>query len=348
MANWGFMGAGAVSRNFADSLRFVDSATPWSVASRSSANASAFAGTFGIDHVFTDYAEMLADPALDVVYIATPSALHAQHAIEAIEAGKAVLVEKPFATSASDAARVVDAARSHKVFCMEGMWMRFIPAIIELKKLIESGTIGEPRLLIANLGYGIAYDPSSRFYDKAAGGGALLDLGVYPVSLAHFLFGTPTSVEGQTVMTPSDVDQLAAILLRFDDVVAQLSCSFVSRMSNDAIVIGTGGSIKLGAPLHSPTQLSVSHEKPSTPASASGGTRSKLAASPALVALKRKVAPLLAPLRHRGNGISKPFPGFGYQFEIAEVERCLADGLLESTQMSLDETLAVMQSIDKV
>jgi predicted dehydrogenase len=346
MANWGFMGSGTVSRHFADSLRFVASAKPWSVTSRSQENAQRFATQVGIDRVFTDYSEMLADPALDVVYIATPTAMHADHALQAIESGKSVLVEKPFSTSAAAARPVVEAARRKGVFCMEGMWMRFVPAVIEFRRLIESGAIGEPRQLIASLGYGIAYDPTSRFYDKAAGGGALLDLGVYPISLAHFLFGAPTSINGHAVMTESGVDQVTNILLGFEKLTAQLSCSFVNRMDNDAVVIGTQGSIKLRAPLHSSTEVVVTQELPVSPAAASGGARGRLASIPALVALKRRVAPLLRTLRNRGGSIRKPFPGFGYQFEIEEVERCLASGLRESDQMSLDETIAVLETMD--
>lgn len=346
MANWGFMGAGTVSRHFADSLRFIDSASPWSVTSRALANAESFAAQLGINKVFTDYAEMLADPSLDVVYIATPSSMHAEHALQAIEAGKAVLVEKPFAVSAAQARPVVEAAHRKGVFCMEGMWMRFIPAVIEFRNLIRSGAIGEPRQLLASLGYGIAYDPDSRFYDKAAGGGALLDLGVYPISLAHFLFGRPQRVDSHSVMTDSGVDQLTSLLMSFEQLTAQLSCSFVNRLSNDAIVIGTQGSIRLQAPLHSSQEIVVSHELPATPAASSGGTRGLLASIPALVALKRRLAPVLRPLRDRGKRVRKPFPGFGYQFEIAEVERCLAVGLTESGQMPLKETIAVLETMD--
>jgi predicted dehydrogenase len=345
MANWGFMGAGTVSRHFAASLRFVDGAVPWSVTSRSAASANSFATQFGISHAFTDYSEMLADPDLRVVYIATPSALHAEHALQAIEAGKAVLVEKPFATTAAHARRVIDAARKRNVFCMEGMWMRFIPAIIELKRLIEAGAIGEPRSLSASLGYGIAYDPKSRFYDPDAGGGALLDLGVYPVSLAHFLFGRPVHIDGRTTMTESGVDEQAGMLLSFDGVIAQLSCSFVNRLSNDAVVTGTQGSITVCPPLHSSTQLLINHATPVLPGADAGGARARLASSPALVALKRRLAPILRPLRNPAQRLRKPFPGFGYQFEIAEVERCLADGRLESRQMSLDETIAVLETL---
>ncbi len=346
MANWGFMGAGTVSRHFADSLRFVDTASAWSVTSRSAANAQSFAKQLGISNVFTDYDEMLADPALDVIYIATPTAMHADHALQAIKAGKSVLVEKPFATSAAEAKPVVEAARRKGVFCMEGMWMRFIPAVVEFRRLIQSGAIGEPRQLIASLGYGIAYDPASRFYDKTAGGGALLDLGIYPISLAHFLFGIPTHVDGHRIMTESDVDQVTNILMSFDQLTAQLSCSFVNRMDNDAIVIGTQGSIRLQAPVHSSTEIVVSHEVPASPAAASGGTRGRLASIPALVALKRRVAPLLRPLRNRGERIRIPFPGFGYQFEIEEVEHCLENGTTESERMSLDESIAVLETLD--
>jgi dihydrodiol dehydrogenase / D-xylose 1-dehydrogenase (NADP) len=346
MSRWGFLGAGHVSREFAHSLRLVPGATLRSVASRTASSAASFAQEFDIPQSFSDYAAMLADDDLDVVYIATPSQFHDEHAVLALEAGKAVLVEKPFATSAAGAQRIVDAARANERFCMEGMWMRFIPAIRALKQLIDAGEIGTPKILTASLGFRIPYSPDSRYYRPELGGGSLLDLGVYPISLAFFLLGHPSEVSCQMTLTETGVDQQASALLKHGDALAQLSCGFVDRLDNGAGIVGTEGAIRIAPPVYAPTRLLLEQSSPvSQPSGTSPGPKKKLPHAFA-VDLRRRLLPVARTLLRPPRRITRNFSGFGYQFEAAEVERCLAARELESPTMPLDESLAILRVVD--
>ena len=188
---WGILGTGRVAGRFAQALRELDDARLLAAGSRRLATAEAFARHHGVERAYGSYAQLAADPDLDIVYVASPHALHREHSLLCLEAGRAVLCEKPFALNATEAREVIASARSRGLFCMEAMWTRFLPAMRRLTELVDAGAIGELRMVTAQLGFPSEPDPSSRLFDPALGGGALLDLGVYPLALASQLLGRP-------------------------------------------------------------------------------------------------------------------------------------------------------------
>jgi len=339
---WGILGTGAIAALFAEGLEALPDAPLVAIGSRTREGAESFAREYGVKRAYGSYEELVRDPEVDVVYIATPNSAHAGNAILAIEHGKAVLCEKPFTMDAAEARRVIEAARRHKVFCMEGMWMRFVPAVRELAGLVRGGAIGDVRMLNAGLGFPFVYDPKHRVFDPAMGGGAMLDLGVYPLSLAFHLLGRPKSFVTQAVLGETGVDEQASVLFTFDEGrQASITTSIRKRTTNDAAIFGTDGMIHLHEPIYCPQSLSV---HPTTRQGGSGrGKRERLGR-----VKHHPVARTLATLvkKARARTILRHTIGNGYAHEIIEVMRCLREGAKESPIMPLDESLAIMETMD--
>lgn len=242
---WGILGTGAIAQKFASDLALVRDARLVAVASRTMARASAFAAAFAIPTALEGCEALARCADIDIIYIATPNSDHAAAALTCIAAKKAVLIEKPMATSVAEARQIAEAADAQGVFCMEAMWMRFTPGVVRAKAMIEAGAIGEVRHLQANLFYPQPYATDSRFFSAALGGGALLDLGVYPISLAIHLLGRPSTIAGSMVTTASGVDAQATAALGWDNKTAALSCGFTAEGDNSANVIGSQGHLRL-------------------------------------------------------------------------------------------------------
>jgi predicted dehydrogenase len=349
LVRWGLLGAGLVSRQFALCLRLLPDTRVVAVASRTRAHAEGLAQELGA-RASADYEALFADPEVDVVYIATPPGLHAAHALRAIARGKAVLCEKPFADSARAARDIVGAARERRVFCMEAMWMRFMPVIEQLKLRLARGDIGQVRMLQAELGFAIPERPGSRYYDSALGGGALLDLGVYPLSLAYHLLGPPSAAALFETPAASGVDAQVVLTLKYPGALASLSASFANRARNNAFVLGSAGQIELSPPLYAPTEMLITRTRPeAAPRRGGGGLGPLLERSPRWVELRRRLTPVIKPIVRRNHErVVCNFPGFGYQFEAAEVLRCLRAGELESPHMPLDESVAILALIERL
>ena len=237
--HWGILGTGVVAQDFVRGLRAVPGAELSAVGSRTPANADKFARAFAAPHGYASYDELVNDRAVDVVYVATPAAFHRDHCLLALAAGKPVLCEKPFATTAAEAREVVAKARSARLFCMEAMWMRFLPAIARLRELLDKKVIGEVRLVSADMGFPAAYDPASRFFDPKLGGGAMLDLGVYLLSLAFFVLGRPDRVVAQATIGPTGVDEDSSTVLHYPGgKLAVLTASLRVELTGEALIIG--------------------------------------------------------------------------------------------------------------
>ena len=349
MARWGLMGAGGVSCHFAASLQFVPNATIQAVVSRSQERASSFARSYGAKEFYTDYTDMLADPAVEIVYVATPTAFHAAHAIQALEAGKAVLVEKPFAATKEEAQQIADAARASGRFCMEGMWMRFVPAVQDIRRAVLAGELGTPRLLQADIGFHIPYAADSRFYSREAGGGVILDLGIYGLSLAQYLLGWPDSLDAQIFEAPNGVDEQASISLKCGETMVQIMCSFAGRLTNTARLAGTDATIEVHEPFFAPHAYTLERMTQSPSASHRSNTvkRSVFDRYPLLARFRHSARPLVQRLRGRRANVSHRFNGYGYQFEAMEAQRCLAAGLTESKTMPLDDSVRLIELVDR-
>lgn len=244
---WGILGPGNIARKFALGLQETTRARIQAVASSNPERAANFAQDFQVPTVHASYEELAADPEVDIIYIATTHNFHEKHALLCIEAGKSVLVEKPLATNLLQAQNIVDAASEKGVFLMEAMWTRFLPAWVEIRKWIAEDLIGEIKYLKADFGFHGEWDPLNRKFNPDLAGGALLDIGIYPLALAYMLFGEePISVGTSASLCETGVDEQSAFLFGYQHgAIAELSSTFLGNTANDAIIIGTKGQIRV-------------------------------------------------------------------------------------------------------
>ncbi len=343
---FGIWGTGFIAQQLAADIPLVPGATLHAVASRDAARAKAFAATYKALKSYEGLAAMLADPDLDAVYLASPNHRHAPDSLQCIAAGKAVLCEKPFAVTAAEAQTVVDAARARRVFCMEAMWTRFFPAIAETKRLIASGELGRIALLQGTFA-SAAPPSSSRFAPLDQGGGALLDLGVYLVSLSQHLLGEPAKVRAHATLAPGGADATSTVHLAWPDgTLATFSSSLRVNGANEFLIAGDRATLHLPDPFYSPHRLELTPQDPPREGP-STSTRFPKPRPAAVRKLRRQLTPILALLRPPTTRTFH-FPGNGYQFQLAEVVHCLNHGQTESSIMPLEDTLAVMRTLDKI
>jgi predicted dehydrogenase len=309
---WGIIGPGRIAEKVVEDFAVVADGRAVAVASRSLQRAQDFANRHGLERAYGSYGELLADPEIDVLYLATPHTQHAAVACAALRAGKALLVEKAFTATSAGAAEVVDVARSTGTFVMEAMWTRFQPAVGAMRELIAAGAIGEVRSVQADLGVERVFDPDDRLFSLELGGGALLDLGVYVVSFAQMLLGTPDTVSAVGSLFPTGVDAEATLLLGYSDGrSAALMTSLRNALPGQARVFGTHGWIDVLPRFHHPQTIVL----------------------------------------HRGDGepetLVRPQLGGGYAHELIEVDECLRAGRTESLVMPLSDTLAVQEVLQQ-
>ncbi|MFJ3159261.1 Gfo/Idh/MocA family protein [Streptomyces kanasensis] len=311
---WGVLATGGIAARFTrDLLEMGDGAEVVAVASRSAASAEAFAERFGIPRAHGSWAALAADEDVDVVYVATPHAAHRAAAGLCLEAGRAVLCEKPFTLNAREGAELVALARRRRVFLMEAMWTYCNPLVRRLVELVRDGAIGEVRTVHADFGLVGPDDPGHRLRDPAAGGGALLDLGVYPVAFAQLLLGEPDRVAAQALLSPEGVDLNTGVLLGWDSgATALLSCSVVADTPQTASVTGTAGRIEFPRGFFHPEAFTLLRDGREPEEFRAAGRRDSM------------------------------------QHQAAEVMRCLRAGATESPLVPLDGTLAVMRTLDAV
>ena len=308
---WGIIGTGKIAASFAADLRHAKDCQLVAVASRTRDTAEAFGERYAIPRRHASYASLAEDPQVDVAYIATPNTQHYENSALCLQAGKAVLCEKPFTLNAREAAALIGLARQKGLFLMEAMWTRFLPAIEEVRRLLRDGALGEPHLLTADFGRRFRFNRASRLFAPELGGGALLDLGVYPVSLASLVFGPPARISSMATLGSTGVDEQEGILLGYDGGrMAILTASMQTTTPEEATICGTQGLLRIHSPMHAPSRITLIPEdgKPRTSGYAI-----------------------------RGNGL---------HYQAEEVARCLREGLVESDRMRLEESLQVMQTMD--
>ena len=310
----GIVGAGWMARAMADDYALVDRAVVHGVVSRTQASADSFASDYGCQ-VFPSLEAMLADPEIDLINITTPNQLHHPQARAALEAGKPVLLEKPFTLNAAEAADLIRLARTQRLFLMEGMWVRFLPLRARLDELLARNAVGELRLLRGSFHFHPKFDPASRLFNPELGGGALLDLGIYPISFAASIFGVaPESIVSHAHLGASGVDEHFAAILGYPDRgMALVSAGLDGRIKEDVVLYGTLGQIRIPL-VHSWRQERLE----------------------------------LIPLEGEAQEIEIPVLGCGYVHQVLEVIRCLDEGLLESPGMPLDDSLAIMRILDEL
>ncbi|NRA30982.1 MAG: Gfo/Idh/MocA family oxidoreductase [Parvularculaceae bacterium] len=340
---WGIIGVGAIAANFAQGLHTLQQAKLVGVAARSQAKADSHAASFGATKGFEGAEALITDPAVDIVYIASLGGMHREHATAALEAGKAVLIEKPIATHAEDAAAIAAKATETGGFCMEAMWMRFQPLVQQLKATAKAGRLGRPIHFAAEAAYRTA---DERLADGDAARGAILNFGCYGVSLAHHLFGVPTDISS-SVHRQGELDRSFTALLRYDGFDATISGSVDGTLANRAVATFLDGRIELDAPFFDPPSLDeVAIGKPSGTASPAGKAGRLLGKIPGAKAAKS--SRLAGILRGQRKTTPAPAGSNGLALEAAEVMRCLDEGLKESPVMTLAQSVEVMQTLDAI
>lgn len=310
---WGILGTGGIARAFASALADTPDAVLSAVGSRSLENARSFASAFGTPACYGSYQELADAPDVDIIYIGTPHPMHAENALMALRGGKAVLCEKPFTMNLREAQEVVALAREKKLFLMEAMWTRFMPALAEVKRIVASGEIGKVRQVHADFGFAATLDPEHRVNKRELGGGALLDLGIYPLSIACALLGPVESVQAQAFLSDGGIDHTTGFSLKHASGAMSLcSCTLRARTPCELTVSGLLGHVRMNAMFHLAESVTVK--------AADGVTRT----------------------------IDTPFLGNGYVHEAIEAGRCLRAGVIESPLMQHEETLALMGVLDTI
>lgn len=345
MTGWAIIGTGVVSSRFAAGLGALgEAARIISVASRDPMNAKAFAARHG--GTPAGYQEAIAMPGVEAVYIATPPALHEAHAMMAIAAGRAVLIEKPFAADAEAAARIITAASAAGVFCMEAMWTRFMPMIAEAKAQIGAGVLGEIRALSGSFMGSDVPAPGTSLFDPARSGGALLHRGIYPLSLARMLLGSAELAAATARTGETGVDEDCTLVLRHGSgAISTIRASLRAPGPNRLAISGTLGMFELEAPVFRPFRARLVKVMPRTGGTGGGrgGRLSGLRDSRFVQGLQQR---LPAGIVNRAKSLFRPYSGNGYQYEAAEVAACLAKGLTESPLMPLDESVDILRLAD--
>ena len=317
---WGILGTGKIAKAFATALQDTPDAQLVAVASRSVDSATKFIaeyapGQAGV-RAHGSYQALADDPEVDVVYIATPHPMHHENAIMCLNGGKALLVEKTFTMNRREAEEIFALARAKQLFVMEAMWTRFMPAVIEARRIVDSGEIGAPANITADFGFTSDAGPEHRLFNPALGGGALLDLGIYPLSMAAYFLGEVTGVKAQGEMTADGVDMQTAFTLKHaNGALSSCLCSLRSRTPTELTISGTKGFLRLSDRFHNTEAFSVTV--------VSGASRSE-------------------------RTVTVPRSGNGYTHEAQEVGRCLRAGLIESPVMPHAETLNLMGVLDDI
>jgi predicted dehydrogenase len=312
---WGILGTGGIARTFTEDLLLLghEGHEVRAVGSRAPETAEAFAGRYDIGRAYGSYAELAADDDIDVVYVATPHNGHHSAARTCLEAGRAVLVEKPFTPTVAEAEDLTALARERGLFAMEGMWTRFNPIVARLRDLVTDGAIGDVRAVYADFSENPAFDAAHRLWSPDLAGGAILDLGVYPVSFAWMLLGEPATFQAVTTPAPTGVDANTGIVFGYGSgAVALLHCGFFAKSPQTATVVGTNGWIDVAGPFWHPDAMTVHRDG-------------------------------AEPETHHVE-----ITGHGYTYQAQEVARCIDAGLTESAVMPLDESVAIVRTLETI
>ncbi|MEO6300916.1 MAG: Gfo/Idh/MocA family oxidoreductase [Paracoccaceae bacterium] len=310
---WGILATGWIAELFVKDLLLTKHHVT-AVGSRSQDSANRFAKEFGIKTAHGSYEALAADPNVDIIYIATPHPQHVAAAKLALNAGKHILVEKPFAINAIEAAEIVDLANAKGLIVLEAMWTRFLPHMRRIRQIIADGTIGEVRSITADHRQKLSDDPKHRLNALELGGGALLDLGIYPISFIWDILGKPVSIKASASFRETGADAQVATIFHFaTGAIATTLSSSDSAGPNRASVVGTKGRIDIDQVWYSPTTFRV------------------YGSDNALV-----------------ETYDGAVEGRGMQFQADEAERLINAGLTAGEIMPPAQTVAIMRTLDEI
>ncbi|MFD0931425.1 Gfo/Idh/MocA family protein [Psychroflexus salinarum] len=310
--NWGIIGLGSIAQKFASDLKDVEGARLYAVASRTQRKARHFALKFEVEKVYGAYEELANDPDVDIIYIATPHVLHAENTLMCLDRGKAVLCEKPIAINTAQLKNMIETAKQKSLFLMEGLWTNFMPHLQKVNELTQNKTYGECLKVEADFSFKAEFDAEKRLFNKELGGGALLDIGIYPVYLALKLLGTPENIKANCKFSSTGVDISNQIDFKYaSGATAQLSSSFARTTPSKARVYFENATVELGYNFHETDQLDIK-------------TNSGV------------------------DHMDFNYPSHGYQFEIEHVQDCLEKGLTQSPAWPLQSSLELTETLDKI
>jgi len=311
---WGILGTGQIARKFAKDLKLIIDAELIAVGSRTESSANEFGDLFNVPRRYDSYEALVKDPDVEVIYIATPHPFHHDNSLLCLSEGKAVLCEKPFTINAKEAEEVISVAKDKNIFLMEAMWSRFIPMYGKLKEWIKAGRIGDVRMITADFGYRSDFDPDSRIFNPELGGGALLDVGIYPIDFATWIMDQlPKEIRSWAEIGETGIDEQSAYIFGYENgEMALLNSAVRTETPHDAIIMGTEGQIKVHAPFWNSRKATITDSGEETT--------------------------IDVPIEE----------GHGFLFEAEEVMRCLRDGKTQSDRMTWEGTLHHMQLMDTI
>ncbi|MBF4516182.1 Gfo/Idh/MocA family oxidoreductase [Flavobacterium sp. ANB] len=308
---WGIIGLGNIANQFATDLLLVEDAELVAVASRNYDNANDFASRHNCPKAYDSYEALFADAEVDIVYIATPHNSHAELSIKTLQNGKHVLCEKPIALSYDDAIRMIEASGKHNKFFMEAFWTRFIPSVQDVLSKVENGEIGKVNYIKADFAFIGNETEGSRLFDKKSGGGALFDIGVYPLFLSYIMLGIPKEIIAKSIFHKNDIDLQTSMLLQYDDAQAVLHASIVSESDMKAVIGGTKGRIELNSPWFMADGYSIIKDE-------------------------------------KENTFSLPNLGKGYAHEAIECHKCIRNNQIESELWSHQNSLDLSKIVEEI
>ena len=311
--SWGIIGTGGIAKAFTEDIKRIKNHRVSAVLSRSIKTANAFSSELQYCNGFDDMDLFLNDSNIDAVYVATPNTFHCQQTIKSLNAGIPVLCEKPFSMNRKEAELMVKTSEDNRVALLEGMWMRYFPHINIILKVISEGTIGDIESVSACHGQNLRNSTNPRLWTKELGGGALLDLGIYVVSFVHMVLGIPKDIVAKSVFIDQGVDAKTSMIFKYDNgVIATLNCSMYDSQPNRAIISGSNGYIEVEPTFYAPTSLKVCTNDGEI---------------------------ILYPNKYIGHGLRE---------QALELERCIINNLIESERMPHNESISVMESMDKI
>jgi predicted dehydrogenase len=313
---WGILGAGRIARKFASDLKLVENAELIAIGSRSKESAGEFSIEFPVKYCHQSYLDLVQNPEVDVVYIATPHNLHYENTLLCLQYNKAVLCEKPFAMHSRQAVEMIRMAKEKKLFLMEALWTKFHPHYIKAQEMVKQGLLGDIRAVLVNFGFKPTAPVPARLFDPALGGGTVMDIGIYNVFIAMSFLGVPDAIDAVITPASTGVDEQCAILFKYKNgALAQLFSTFSSNLATEADICGTDGRVRLTSRFYE-TSSNVEFYSDRVDS--------------------RQVIPI------------EKQSGFGYQYEARHVNECLRNGLTESPVVSFADTLLLMETLDKI
>jgi len=310
---WGILGTGGIARAFARDLSFLNNHIVAAVGSRTKVGAEEFSMEFPGCTAHGSYEELVTDPNIDAIYVATPHPMHVTHTLLALNAGKPVLCEKPFSINAAESRKMIEASIENNVALLEAMWMRFLPHIFTVRKILVSGILGEIISVTADHGQRLADQGIPRLIEPSLAGGALLDLGIYPVSFAHMVLGVPESIQAEAVMTEKGVDASTSMLFTYKSgAQAILTTTMIAQTPCRAVISGLNGWLEIDRTFYNPAGMRV----------------------------------------HLYDGTTTEYPsdyqGHGLREQAIEFEEIVRSGRYESEHLTHKHTLEIMELMDEI